>query len=74
MKAVAAGDEVTNNFVPDAISFVANLRERGIEIVNREIVHFKHDLSAGFNARLNKILDHFLLRINRDGAAAGQVR
>ena len=73
MKAVAAGDEVANDFVLDAIFSIANLRKRGIEIVNGEIVHFKYDLPAGFKARLDQILHHFLLRIDRDGAATGQL-
>ena len=52
---------------------VANLRKRRIQIVHREIVHLKHDLSARAEPRLHQILHHFLLRVDGDRAAAGQL-
>ena len=41
--------------------------------MNRKIVHLKHNLPAGVQTRLHQILHHFLLRVNRNGAATGQL-
>jgi hypothetical protein len=35
---------------------------------------FEQDLSSGAEARRDQIFDHFLLRIDGDGLAAGQIR
>ncbi len=41
--------------------------------MHREIVDLEHNLSAGAQPRLDQILHHFLLRVHRDRAAAGQL-
>ncbi len=73
VKTIAAGDEVAREFFGRAIFAVVNRRALGIEVVNGEIIHFEHNLSAGIETRLDQILHHFLLRIHRDGAAVGQL-
>ena len=73
MKAIAAGDEIARDFLGRAIFSVMNRWALGIGIMNGEIVHLKHNLSAGVETRLDKILHHFLLRVHGDGAATGQL-
>ena len=72
MEAVAAADEVASDLVRGAVLVIADLGKVRIQIVDAEVVDFEDDLAAGVQARLNQILDHLLLGVDRDGAAAGE--
>ena len=52
----------------------ANLRQLHIEVSNADVVDLEPQRLAGRDARVDQILDDFVLSVDRDGAAAGQLR
>jgi hypothetical protein len=72
VETVAAGQKIANQLVRDAVFAIANLRERRIEIVYREIFNVENDVTARGEARLDEVLHYFLLRVHGDRAATGQ--
>ena len=72
MEAVASRDEIARQLVHLAVFAVANLRRWSVEVVDADVVRLKHNLAAGAQPRRDQILDDFVLRVDRHGAAAGE--
>ena len=73
VEAVASGDEVAGQFVRGAVVLKANARRRRIEIVQRQVFDFMQQRTSGGPPCRVQIFLQFVLTVDRDGAAAGQL-
>jgi hypothetical protein len=73
VEAVASGDEVALKLSRRSFFAKLNRRHGAIEIVHADILGLENDLTAGGDARGDQILDDFMLSVNCDGLAAGQL-
>ena len=73
-RSVTAGNEVARHLVRLFPVAEANLGQAQIEISNAGVFDLEPQRLAGRDARANQILHHFVLPIDRDSAAAGQLR
>ena len=71
--AVAAGDEIAGKLPLLAILSEADRGLVGIDAVQADVANAEQDLSPGLDPRLDQILDDFVLGIDGDRFAAGQV-
>ena len=55
------------------LRLAAAIRAAGAEIVHTHVGRFQENLAVRGSARVEKIRDDFILRINGDGAAAGEL-
>ncbi len=46
---------------------------RGIQAVHADVARLENNRESRREPRGDQILDHFLLRVNRDGLASGQI-
>jgi hypothetical protein len=73
VEAVAAGDHVAAERVPRALVGEGDRRAVGLEVRDRDVLDLEAGQRAGRLARGEEILDHLLLAVDRDPAAAGQL-
>ena len=74
MRAVASGDEIAFHVVSFAAFAIANHRPRRFQAFKAYAARFKLDLAARIQPGFDQILDHFLLRVDGDGAAGREIR
>ena len=72
MKAVAPRDEIACESFGLAVVLEMNLRV-AIEIADADGFGLEEDFASGCYARRDQILDDFVLRVDGDGLAAGQI-
>ena len=66
VKPVAAGDEVTLKLVLAAVGGIGDPRLVGLEVADDNVGDLESDLPAALRQRREQVLDHLLLRIDRD--------
>ena len=74
VRSVAPRDEIARHLVREPIVLEADLRQARIKISNADVVDLEEQGPIGRVARADQILHHFVLPVDCDGAAAGQVR
>jgi hypothetical protein len=73
VKAVAACDVIAMEFFRRARRTKTDGRVRGINAVYADVAYLEYDRETRLKSRRNQILDHFLLGVNRDRLASGQI-
>ena len=73
MKSVAAGNEVAVNLVIGAVMLEAEHRAGGVERADRDVLGLEIQRTRRRGARVDQIPDDFVLSVDGDGLAAGQV-
>ena len=73
VKPIAPGNEIAGQLIGVAILFISDLRGDVVEVARADIFHLEQNLTAGRNAGVGQILDHFMLGIDGDAFPAGQL-
>ena len=74
VEAVASGDEVARQLARLAVFAVANLRRGPSKSWMLTSSGLEHNLTSGCEPRRDQILDDFVLRVDRNGAACRSAR